>query len=93
MLALIGIAVVTISVFLGFAIAGGPMLVLLQPAEFLIIGGSAAGSLLIATTPTLMRQIMRQALGAMQASPFNRRCTSICCSFCMSCSARRRRAA
>ena len=71
MLALIGIAVVTISVFLGFAIAGGPMLVLLQPAEFLIIGGSAAGSLLIATTPTVMRQIMRQALGAMKASPFN----------------------
>ena len=44
MLAIIGFAVVTVSVFLGFAIAGGPMLVLLQPAEFLIIGGSAVGS-------------------------------------------------
>jgi chemotaxis protein MotA len=72
MLAIIGIAVVTISVFLGFAIAGGPLLVLIQPAEFLIIGGSAAGSLLIASSPAVMRQIMRQALGAMKASPFNR---------------------
>src|SRR5262249_6711894 len=52
MLALIGIAVVTVSVLLGFVLEGGPLLVLLQPAEFMIIGGAAAGSLLIATPPT-----------------------------------------
>ena len=72
MLAIIGIAVVTISVFLGFAIAGGPLLVLIQPAEFLIIGGAAAGSLLIASTPSLLRLLMRQSLAAMKASPFTR---------------------
>jgi chemotaxis protein MotA len=70
MLAIIGIVVVTLSVFVGFAIAGGPLLVLIQPAEFLVIGGAAAGSLLIATTPSLLRLLLRQAMGAMKPSPF-----------------------
>ncbi len=72
MLALIGIVVVTVSVFVGFAIAGGPLLVLIQPAEFLVIGGAAIGSLLIATTPSLLKQILRQVTGAMKPSPFDR---------------------
>ena len=43
--------------------------------------------------PSVLRQLMRQFLGAMRASAFNpRRCTSICSSFSTSCSARRRRA-
>jgi chemotaxis protein MotA len=70
MLALIGIAVVTVSVLVGFSVAGGPLLVLIQPAEFLVIGGAAAGSLLIATSPTVLRQLIRQSLAVTRASPF-----------------------
>jgi chemotaxis protein MotA len=72
MLALIGLAVVTLSVFVGFVLEGGPMLVLIQPAEFLIIGGAAAGTLLIAVSPSLLRQIVQQSLAAVRPSPFNR---------------------
>jgi chemotaxis protein MotA len=72
MLVPLGLAVVTLSVFLGFALAGGPLLILLQPVEFLIIGGAAAGTLLIGTTPTILRQLIRQSLGALRASPYSR---------------------
>lgn len=70
MLALIGLAVVTLSVFVGFILEGGPMLVMIQPAEFLIIGGAAIGTLLIAVSPSLLRQIIQQSLGAIRPSPF-----------------------
>jgi chemotaxis protein MotA len=61
-----------VSVLVGFALEGGPLLVLLQPAEFLIIGGAAIGSLLISTSPSLLRQLLRQSLAATRPSPFTR---------------------
>jgi chemotaxis protein MotA len=70
MLAIIGRAVVTLSVFVGFILEGGPMLVMIQPAEFLIIGGAAFGTLLIAVSASLLKQLMQQALGAIRPSPF-----------------------
>jgi len=72
MLTLIGFGVVTVSVFVGFMLEGGPLLVLFQPAEFLIIGGSAAGVLLISVSPSLLRQVVRQSLAATRQSPFSR---------------------
>jgi len=71
MLALIGLVVVTVSVFVGFMLEGGPLLVLFQPAEFLIIGGAAAGTLCIATSPSVLRQLVRQSLAALRPSQFN----------------------
>jgi len=47
MLVLIGLAVVSVSVFVGFAIEGGPLLLLVQPVELMIIAGTAVGTLLI----------------------------------------------
>jgi chemotaxis protein MotA len=72
MLVLVGLVVVTISVFVGFALEGGPLLLLIQPIELLIIVGAAAGSLLISTTPSVLRLLIRQAAGAMKPSPFSR---------------------
>jgi chemotaxis protein MotA len=72
MLMMVGLTVVTISVFLGFALAGGPLLILVQPVELLIIGGAAAGVLLISTTPAVLKQLVRQTLGALRPSPFSR---------------------
>jgi len=57
MLAIAGILVVFVSVIVGFTIAGGQLLVLLQPAEFIVIGGAAFGSLLIMTTPSQLKKI------------------------------------
>ncbi len=72
MLVPVGLAAVTISVFVGFALAGGPLAVLLQPTEFLIIGGTAAGTLLIGSSPAVLRQLLRQAGGALRPSPYSR---------------------
>lgn len=49
MFVIIGAVVVLLGVLGGFVIEGGPILLLFQPAEFLIIGGAAIGSILIGT--------------------------------------------
>jgi chemotaxis protein MotA len=72
MLAVIGISVVTLSVLVGFVLEGGPLRVLLQPAEFLIIGGAAIGGLCISASPSLLRQIWRQGIAAARPGPFSR---------------------
>jgi chemotaxis protein MotA len=67
-----GLAVVTVSVFVGFALAGGPLLVMIQPIELMIIGGAAAGTLLIGSPPSVLRQLVKQVLGTLKPSPFSR---------------------
>ena len=47
MLVLVGYTLVCISVFGGFALAGGHLAALLQPIEFLMIGGAAAGAFFV----------------------------------------------
>ena len=49
MFAIIGLIVVFGGIIGGYVMHGGPMMVLFQPNEYLIIGGAAIGSLLIAT--------------------------------------------
>ena len=49
MLLIIGILVVIGSVCGGYLMAGGHMMLLMQPSEFVIIGGAALGSLSIST--------------------------------------------
>lgn len=72
MLVLVGIAVVTISVFVGFALAGGPLLLMIQPIELMIIGGAAVGTLLIGSSPSVLRQLVKQMLGSLKPSPYGR---------------------
>jgi len=48
MFSIIGIIVVLGAVLGGFLMEKGPILVLLQPSEFIIIGGAALGTLLSA---------------------------------------------
>ncbi len=49
MLAVVGMLVVLVSILGGFVIEGGPLMLLFQPVEFLIIGGAAIGGLIIST--------------------------------------------
>jgi chemotaxis protein MotA len=62
MLVIVGSVVVLASVIGGFMWAGGPLLVLFQPAEFLIIGGAAAGSLIISTPMNVLKAMTAQML-------------------------------
>ncbi|WP_243312142.1 flagellar motor stator protein MotA [Fundidesulfovibrio agrisoli] len=58
MIAILGILVVIGCVASGYWIAGGKFGVLLQPAELLVIGGAALGSLLIASTKTSLKLVV-----------------------------------
>ena len=72
MFLLVGIVVVIVCVVGGFAWEGGSIAALLQPAEFLIIGGAAVGSILIGTPVavlSLMLLQMRHSLGKGASKP------------------------
>ena len=60
MLLIVGAIVVMGSVIGGYLMHGGEPLVLNQPAEFVIIGGAAIGSLLIGTPPIVLRRLLSQ---------------------------------
>jgi chemotaxis protein MotA len=67
-LLIIGALIVCGSVVGGYLIEGGHMLVLSQPAEFIIIGGSALGSLLIGTPLPILAQLGKQCGGLLGGS-------------------------
>jgi chemotaxis protein MotA len=58
MFVIIGFIVVIASVLGGFLIEGGPIMVLIQWVEFLIIGGTAIGALLIGNPPSNIKKII-----------------------------------
>jgi chemotaxis protein MotA len=60
-----GLAVVVIAVVGGYLMAGGSLLVLVQPSEFVVIGGAAVGSLLVSTPKTVLMATIAQIKGAM----------------------------
>lgn len=72
MLVIVGIAVVTVSVVGGFLLEGGPLLVLIQPVELMIILGAAVGGLLVGASPALLKQLLGQILGSMRPSPYSK---------------------
>ncbi|MGE5439818.1 MAG: flagellar motor stator protein MotA [Bacteroidota bacterium] len=58
MFVIIGFVVVLVSVLVGFTVAGGQIPLLIQPAEFLVIGGAALGSVLITAPLALIKKII-----------------------------------
>ncbi len=71
MFVIIGIAIVLVAVLGGFAIEGGPFLVLIQYAEFLIIIGASIGALLISAPSKLLTKILKKLTGAFQGNKVN----------------------
>ncbi|MDR3608686.1 MAG: flagellar motor stator protein MotA [Oligoflexia bacterium] len=72
MLVIVGAFIVIGAVFGGYLIEGGKLAVLIQPIEFLIIGGAAAGSLLISAPIPLIKMIISQALGTLKGPKVTR---------------------
>lgn len=58
MFVIIGIAVVTIGVIVGYLVAGGNLILLIQVSEFITIGAAAIGSLLIASPLSLIKSMI-----------------------------------
>jgi chemotaxis protein MotA len=63
MLVIIGLFVVVGAVIGGYLMAGGVMAVLVQPSEYVTICGAAIGSLMISTSPAVLRHTMVQVKG------------------------------
>jgi chemotaxis protein MotA len=68
MFVIIGIVVVLGAVLGGYALEGGPFMVLVQIAEFMIIGGAALGALLISAPANLLKKIIAKMLGTLKGS-------------------------
>jgi chemotaxis protein MotA len=73
MLALIGIVAVFAAVIGGYLLENGNPWVLLQPAEMLIVIGAAAGTILIANPPHLIRKMLTGACDTFRAPPHSRK--------------------
>jgi chemotaxis protein MotA len=72
MFAIIGILVVFGAVLGGYLMEHGNVRVLLQPAELLIIGGAAAGTVLIANPLHILKQIAGGIAGVFSGSKFTK---------------------
>ncbi|MEI7457644.1 MAG: flagellar motor stator protein MotA [Nitrosomonadales bacterium] len=55
MLVIVGYVIVALSVFGGFALAGGSMGALLQPVELMMISGAALGSFIVSNSSTTIK--------------------------------------
>jgi chemotaxis protein MotA len=72
MFAIIGIVVVFGCVLAGYLMEHGPLLVLMQPAELVIIGGAALGTVLIANPLHILKQIVGGIAGVFAGSKFTK---------------------
>ncbi len=70
MFAIVGIFLVFAAIIGGFLMEKGHMLVLLQPAELLIIAGAAAGTLLVANPMRILKAIANGLMALLKGSPY-----------------------
>ncbi|HTY37977.1 MAG TPA: flagellar motor stator protein MotA [Bacteroidota bacterium] len=72
MFVIIGAVVVIVSVLVGYTMHGGPLLVLLQWNEFIIIGGASIGSLLVGTPMRTLKQLGGSIGELFKGDPFTK---------------------
>ncbi|NOT09149.1 MAG: flagellar motor stator protein MotA [Gemmatimonadales bacterium] len=70
MLALVGLLVVLVAVLGGFAMAGGPFGVLLAWSEWVVICGTALGTLLVSTPMPVIKALAGKLGQLIKASPY-----------------------
>src|SRR5262245_30179141 len=72
MFIIIGIAVVLGCVIGGFLMINGPLHVLIQPSEFVVIGGAAIGSMIAANPIKSLMLVTKKLPAALKGSPYNK---------------------
>ena len=72
MLVIVGYIVVVISVFGGFALAGGHMGALFQPVELLMIGGGAAGAFFVGNNSKSVKATLKALPTVVKGSKYTR---------------------
>jgi chemotaxis protein MotA len=70
MVSIIGVLIVFGAVLAGFLMEKGPLLVLLQPSEFVIIGGAALGTLIAANPMYVLKKTASSLLLVVRGSQF-----------------------
>ncbi|HTJ30993.1 MAG TPA: flagellar motor stator protein MotA [Acidobacteriaceae bacterium] len=73
MFAIIGIVMVFGAIVAGYLMEKGNLAVLVQPAELIIIGGAALGTLLIANPVHIIKSILGGVMGVLKGSPFTQK--------------------
>jgi chemotaxis protein MotA len=73
MFSIIGIVVVFGAIVGGYLMEKGNLLVLMQPAELLIIGGAALGTVLVGNPPHILKSILGGLVGVFTGSGFTRK--------------------
>ncbi len=73
MFVIIGIVVVIVAVLAGFTIAGGQIPLLIQPSEFLTIGGAAIGSVLISAPLNTLKKMVAEIIGTFSPKHYSKR--------------------
>ena len=68
---IIGLVIVFGSIVGGYVMHHGELAVLVQPNEFLIIGGAGLGSLIIGNPPGTLKSALSMTLGLLKPDPFN----------------------
>jgi|SRR5579871_1269250 len=72
MFAIIGIVVVFGAIVGGYLMEHGNLKVLVQPAELIIIGGAALGTIFIANPLSTIKGILKGAIGIFKPNPFSK---------------------
>lgn len=72
MLVIVGYVVVCLSVFGGFALAGGHLGALYQPVELLIIGGAALGAFIVGNTGKAIKATLRSLPRTLKGAKYNK---------------------
>jgi chemotaxis protein MotA len=72
MFAIIGIVIVLAAVIGGFLMEKGHIMVLVQPAEFLILVGAAIGTLLVANPMHIIKGVVAGLMGVLKGSKFDK---------------------
>ena len=75
MFAIIGIVVVIGAVIGGYLMEHGHLEVLVQPAELVIIGGAAIGTLLVANPLSTVKGVVSGLVGVLKGSPYSKALT------------------
>ncbi len=72
MIAVVGVVVVLVSVLGGFTIAGGHIPALFHISEFVVIGGTALGTMLVSTPGPVLKALGAKLPRLLQPTPFTR---------------------
>ena len=72
MFIIIGLLIVIGCVLGGFLLSNGPFGVLIQPSEFIVIGGACIGAIIAGNPVKMLMQIAKKLPIALKGSPFNK---------------------